>query len=91
MTNASDMELRLLKIINDEVVDTGVTRPIQDLEKCVRCGELTNVPKDTPIAEREFYVEGYGQLHSSCYEMICILIRDKGNYPIEGKSVLVLA
>ena len=32
------------------------------LERCVLCGKLTGVSRDTPIGEREYYVEAAGQL-----------------------------
>ena len=36
-------------------------------DKCVICGCDTDVPEDTPIENRERYVDGSGQLCSDCY------------------------
>jgi len=36
-------------------------------ERCVICGELTEVLRETPINERDFYVVGCGQLCFTCY------------------------
>ena len=38
-----------------------------EFEKCIICGELTNVPKDLHISRREHYVEGAGQLCQKCF------------------------
>ncbi|MEX0920370.1 MAG: hypothetical protein WDZ69_02190 [Candidatus Pacearchaeota archaeon] len=40
------------------------------LEVCVSCGEGTSVNKITHIRDRDYYVEGAGQLHKECYEEI---------------------
>lgn len=37
------------------------------LEVCVLCGKETNVPVDQHISQRNFYVEGCGQLCRKCY------------------------
>jgi hypothetical protein len=42
----------------------------EDTEKCVLCGEDTNVPKTENIDNRAFYVEGAGQLCESCYNKV---------------------
>lgn len=34
----------------------------KQMERCVLCWCLSNVPKDTPIAKRKYYVQGQGQL-----------------------------
>ena len=39
-------------------------------ECCVRCGKETEYTKDTPIDQRENYVEGGGQLCKECYALI---------------------
>lgn len=36
-------------------------------EKCVICGQTTEVLKATPIQERHEYINGSGQLCSECY------------------------
>lgn len=37
------------------------------LERCVLCGRLTPVKRDSHIAGRRYYVEGAGQLCGRCY------------------------
>lgn len=41
-------------------VETGI-------ERCILCGKLTGICKDTPIGERKYYVEAAGQLCAGCY------------------------
>ena len=36
------------------------------LEVCVVCGAVTDIPADTPIRERKWYVPGGGQLCRKC-------------------------
>lgn len=44
--------------------------PEVEKEKCVLCGEQTNVPINENIENRAFYVEGAGQLCESCYNKV---------------------
>lgn len=37
------------------------------MERCVLCWHLTNVPQNTPISKRKYYVQGQGQLCENCY------------------------
>ena len=37
-------------------------------EKCVLCGQETAYDFKTPITQREFYVEGAGQLCRKCFQ-----------------------
>ena len=48
------------------------TKPIEgsELEKCVLCGDETNVRVDTHIDAREYYVEGAGELCPKCYGIV---------------------
>ncbi len=39
-------------------------------EPCVVCGEDTGYTKDIPIAQRQCYIEGAGQLCRKCYAAI---------------------
>lgn len=39
-------------------------------DRCVGCYAETPYTKETPIEEREFYVEGCGQLCENCYQEI---------------------
>ncbi len=45
---------------------------LNEYEKCVICGTVTDVMKDTPIAERQEYIEGTGQLCQKCYFDTCV-------------------
>lgn len=38
-----------------------------DRERCTICGRITDVPRGRPIALREYYVVGSGQLCRECY------------------------
>jgi hypothetical protein len=48
------------ELISDRALDDD------DFEKCVLCGARTTVLKTTPIQERNYYIEGVGQLCESC-------------------------
>lgn len=37
------------------------------MERCVLCWRETDVPKDTPVNRRRYYLEGQGQLCAKCY------------------------
>ena len=39
-------------------------------EKCVLCGKQLEVLTTTPIQERQFYIEGSGQLCKECYHEV---------------------
>ena len=53
----------------EEVVLIPIT---EDFERCVMCGELTDIPVTTPIQLREFYEIGCGQLCENCYKTLQI-------------------
>ena len=36
-------------------------------ERCIICGQVTDMEKDWPVAMRKNYVEGAGQLCRKCY------------------------
>ena len=38
-----------------------------EMERCVLCWGETDVPKDTPVNRRRYYLEGQGQLCAKCY------------------------
>ena len=42
------------------------------IEKCVICGAETPYKLSTPISQREFYVEGSGQICMHCHYKIYI-------------------
>ena len=39
----------------------------EEMERCVLCWRLTDVPKTRPVSQRIGYIEGVGQLCESCY------------------------
>ena len=41
------------------------------MERYVLCWHLTNVPQNTPISQRKYYVQGQGQLCAKCYYELC--------------------
>jgi len=41
-------------------------------EHCILCGRLTETAKDCPLSEREYYIEGAGQLCRECYQAIYV-------------------
>jgi len=41
-----------------------------EMERCVYCNKLTNVPKDLHVDLRDYYIEGVGQLCVKCYNEI---------------------
>ena len=40
------------------------------LERCVLCHKVVPVRRDEPVSERQFYIEGAGQLCEDCYQSI---------------------
>lgn len=46
------------------------TKKVSILESCILYGKQTNVKKDTPVHEREYYVDGAGQLDADCYNEV---------------------
>lgn len=46
--------------------------PNRENDKCVCCGCDTGVPCNTPIAAREHYIYGCGQLCGNCYAELYI-------------------
>ena len=47
------------------------------LDSCVLCGTATDYSSDTPITERNGYIEGAGQLCPDCYESLYLKGRRK--------------
>lgn len=39
----------------------------KEMETCVLCNKVTEVPKDLHIDFRDYYIEGVGQLCQDCY------------------------
>ena len=42
----------------------------EEMEICVKCGCVTNIPVNMHIDMRTYYVEGAGQLCNKCYNAI---------------------
>lgn len=52
----------------DKTVELKRLRSSKDtMERCVLCWRLTDIPKDRPIALRDYYLQGQGQLCAKCY------------------------
>ena len=61
------MQIQIKRIADNE--KNKVDDPI---EKCVICGAETPYRFSTPISQREFYVEGSGQICVHCHYKIYI-------------------
>lgn len=51
----------------------------EEMERCVLCWRLTDVPKTRPVSQRNGYIEGASQLCESCY---CTLLKE-GDFSCE--------
>lgn len=47
-------------------------------EYCVLCGKITRVMQDCPVSERDYYLEGAGQLCGECYREIYAPVHNGG-------------
>ncbi|RKI40102.1 hypothetical protein D7V86_18510 [bacterium D16-51] len=47
--------------------DRGKSPEVAGKEHCILCGRLTEILKNGPVAGREYYIEGAGQLCRECY------------------------
>ena len=45
---------------------------MDDFERCAVCKALTHVSKSIPLAERELYFDGIGQLCFDCYKELLL-------------------
>lgn len=54
------------------VVETEQNKVDDPIEKCVVCGADTPYRFSTPISQREFYIEGAGQICRHCHYEIYI-------------------
>lgn len=52
----------------NETNDGGAGK--RDMEYCVLCGKLTDIPENIPVNERKYYIEGAGQLCRACYHEV---------------------
>ncbi len=68
------MALRLRNIVKkilDQIGRRKRQQPTEEIyERCVVCGELTNVRIDTPIEFRDYYEIGSGQICYYCHKKI---------------------
>ena len=68
------MALRLRNIVKkilDQIGRRKQQQPTEEIyERCVVCGELTNVRIDTPIEFRDYYEIGAGQVCCNCHNKI---------------------
>lgn len=58
----------------------------EKMDRCVLCWHLTNVPQNTPISQRKYYVQGQGQLCAKCYYELCKQGAFFGDLCVVGKS-----
>lgn len=61
-----------MKNKNKNVVETEEDKVDDPIEKCVICGADTPYRFSEPISQREFYVEGSGQICRYCHFEIYI-------------------
>lgn len=61
-----------MKNIIENIADTEQNKADDPIEKCVICGAETPYRFSTPISQREFYVEGSGQICQHCHYEIYI-------------------
>ena len=59
----------------------------EEMERCVLCWRLTDVPKTRPVSQRIGYIEGVGQLCESCY---CTLSH-RGSFHVTHRSFVTSA
>ena len=45
-------------------------------EYCILCGKLTDTEKRQPLAQRNYYIEGAGQLCRECYRALYVPRQD---------------
>ena len=48
------------------------SRHSAEKERCILCGGLTETAKEQPLSEREYYIEGAGQLCKRCYQELYV-------------------
>ena len=51
-------------------MDTKKIETEEEFETCIKCGKLTTVKKTDNVVYRSGYIEGVGQLCSSCCSQI---------------------
>ncbi|MBQ3020191.1 MAG: hypothetical protein IJD77_06370 [Clostridia bacterium] len=51
----------------EKVTDETKLDKEKNIEKCVICGKETGYTYNVSIGERQFYIEGAGQLCEQCY------------------------
>ncbi len=42
----------------------------ENLERCVLCHVVVDVPRTLPVTLRQYYVDGAGQLCQECYDKV---------------------
>ena len=47
---------------------SSILKKDDKIDKCVLCGKPTDYSKDTPVYNRDYYVDGAGQLCPDCYK-----------------------
>jgi dTDP-4-dehydrorhamnose reductase len=85
--NSFATEVSLNKMLETDVIVPTIKEQLielknfyfPELESCVWCNELTDVPRDLDIDLRKNYVEGAGQLCPGCYNKLYDEREDKGS------------
>ena len=65
MTNVRKKLVRLHLLLSGRIDSQGC------YERCVLCGQTTDIPLSLSIDLRVYYVEGSGQLCRDCWQRVC--------------------
>lgn len=65
MTNVRKKLVRLHLLLSGRIDSQGC------YERCVLCGQTTDILLSLPIDLRDYYVEGSGQLCRDCWQRVC--------------------
>ena len=65
MTNVRKKLVRLHLLLSGRIDSQGC------YERCVLCGQTTDIPLSLSIDLRDYYVEGSGQLCRGCWQHVC--------------------
>lgn len=51
----------------ETILIPSIHTPSSEKDRCVLCWGETEYSKNTPVEDRQFYIEGAGQLCEECY------------------------
>ena len=64
--------------------------PNTETDKCPCCGCDTGIPKDTPISDRKYYIQGSDQLCNKCYtELYVHKTEDETTVSLDERNKLI--